>query len=365
MKAATITTFLPAPEMPAQTSAWTRLTMKMRQQPLWLAVTPSVFITLIMGWIDRVTGWELSLFIFYAFPIVLAVWWGGSRAGIGSALLCGGVWWVANTDTHPYETLAGFVWALINREFYFFVMVFAVVVVRKKQDDDAARIRMLEERRQLEQDIVRVSEHEQQRIGQDLHDGLCQQLAAIGCATRVLADELQSRQVPEACDAVMIEESIQQAVMEARNLARGIFPVHVDRDGLSAALSDLVRITSKFTGVSIKVEENTEIHLASPEAAMHLYRIVQEAVANAVRHGAADQILIRLDFHKDTLELSIEDNGSGFTQEKKSTDGGMGLRTMYYRAQSLSAQLAVKPRPGGGTIVQCLLPAQFLPHTFP
>lgn len=365
MKSATITTFLPAPETPVQTSAWTRLTMKMRKQSLWLAVTPSVLITLIMGWIDRVTGWELSLFIFYAFPIVLAVWWEGNRAGIGIALLCGVVWWVANAATHPYETLVGFAWALINREFYFFVVVFAVAVVRRKQDDDAARIRMLEERRQLEQDIVRVSEHEQQRIGQDLHDGLCQQLAAIGCATRVLAEDLQSRQVPEACDAVMIEESIQQAVIEARNLARGIFPVHVDRDGLSAALSDLVRITSKFTGVSIEVEENTEIHLANPEAAMHLYRIVQEAVANAVRHGAADRIIIRLDLQDGRLEMNIEDNGSGLPQDRKSTGNGMGLRTMYYRAQSLGAQLAVKPHPKRGTIVQCLLPSQFLPHAPP
>lgn len=361
MKSAALTSFFPEPVAAVQTSAWTRLTMAMRRRPLWVALMPSVFITVIMGWLDLATGWELSLFIFYAFPIVLAVWWGESRAGIGCAVLCGVVWWVANAATHPYETLVGFAWAFINREFYFFVVVFAVVVVRRKQDDDAARIRMLEERRQLEQDIVRVSEHEQQRIGQDLHDGLCQQLAAIGCATRVLAEELQSRQVPEASDAVMIEESIQQAVMETRNLARGIFPVHVDRDGLSAALSDLVRTTSKFTGVSIEIEESTEIHLASPETAMHLYRIVQEAVANAVRHGAADRIRIGLQLQEREMEMSIEDNGRGLPMEKKSTGVGMGLRTMYYRAQSLGAQLAIKPRPGGGTIVQCLLPLKSLP----
>ncbi len=364
MKANVISSFLSEPKVPPLSGAWTRLTIAMRSQPLWIALLPSVLMTLLMGWLDQVTGWEISLFIFYAFPIVLAVWWNGSEAGFGVALLCGAVWWAANVNNHPYETWLGFTWSLINREFYFCVVVFAVAVVRKKQDDDAARIQMLEERRQLEQDFVRVSEHEQQRIGQDLHDGLCQQLAAIGCATRVLAEDLQSRQMPEARDAVMIEESIQQAVMEARNLARGIFPVHVDRDGLSAALSDLVRTTSRLTGVKIEVEENTEIHLSSPEKAMNLYRIVQEAVANAVRHGGAERILIRLNSSDAMLEMSVEDDGSGITPERKSNNAGMGLRTMHYRAQALEADFEIKPRPGGGTIVQCCLPVK-TPSTNP
>lgn len=333
---------------------WHELTIFMRRQPRWLSLLPPLFLTLMMGWLDDVTGWEVSLFIFYAVPIVIAVWWDGIGAGLIITGLAGAAWWIANRDTHPYETQLGYTWALFNREFYFGVVVFAVMAARKKQDADSARIEMLEERRQLEADIVSVSEHEQQRIGRDLHDGLCQHLAAIGCAARVLAEELQARSIPEAHDAIMIEESIQQAVLEARNLAHGIFPVHVDRNGLSAALSGLARSTSRLTGVRIRMEETAEVHLEAPEAAMHLYRIAQEAVANAVRHGAAREIIISLHVGETQLEMRIEDNGSGLPSN--GSPAGMGLRTMRYRAQMLGAELTIQNRPGGGTAVSCRLP---------
>jgi signal transduction histidine kinase len=252
--------------------------------------------------------------------------------------------------------MLGYSWALVNREFYFCVVVFAVMAVRNQQEADDARIHMLEERRQLEEDIVSVSEHEQQRIGRDLHDGLCQHLAAIGCAARVLADDLQAQSVPEARDAVMIEESIRQAVLEARNLAHGIFPVHVDRNGLCAALSDLARETSRLTGVTIRVDEASEVYLDNPEHSMHLYRIAQEAVANAVRHGQAKEIVIVLHPTPGYLELRIDDDGIGIFNNKKKHAAGMGLRTMRYRAQILNSRLEIQPRASGGTSVTCRLP---------
>lgn len=358
MKASTITTLFPPVPEKSPSGAWAAVTNAMRLQPAWIATVLPLIMTLLMGLLDYATGWEVSLFIFYAVPIILAVWWSGSRAGLFVAIVSGVVWWIANDSTHPYETELGYAWALINREFYFCVVVFAVTAVRNKQDADAARIRMLEERRQLERDIVSVSEHEQQRIGQDLHDGLCQHLAAIGCAARVLADELQSKSVTEAHDAVLIEESIQHAVMEARNLAHGIFPVHVDRNGLATALADLARMTSRLTGVSIEIKEGAEVFLEDPAASMHLYRIAQEAVANAVRHGAAKQVNIRLHYVGSELELRIEDDGVGIASAQMKPGDGMGLRTMQYRAQAMGAAVEVKPRAGGGTSVTCRLPVQ-------
>jgi signal transduction histidine kinase len=347
---------------PKLRSAWSVVTQVMRRQPWWVALAPSVVLTLLMGWLDDVTGWEVSLFIFYAVPIVIAVWWIGISAGLFITALAGAAWWFANLDTHPYITLLGYSWALVNREFYFCVVVFAVMAVRNKQEADDARIRMLEEQRQLEEDIVSVSEHEQQRIGRDLHDGLCQHLAAIGCAARVLADDLRAQAVPAARDAVMIEESIQQAVLEARNLAHGIFPVHVDRNGLSAALSDLARVTSRLTGVSIRFEEASEVHLDNPEFSMHLYRIAQEAVANAVRHGQAKEIIITLHLTPGSLVLQIDDDGKGIPDTPKKNTGGMGLRTMRYRAQILGSRLQIQPRAGGGTSVTCRLPIASQTH---
>ena len=342
---------------PRPRSLWSVVTLVMRRQPWWVAVLPSTLLTLLMGWVDDATGWEVSLFIFYAVPIVMAVWWIGVKSGLFITAIAGVAWWFANLDTHPYETVLGYSWALVNREFYFCVVVFAVMAVRSQQEADDSRIRMLEERRQLEEDIVSVSEHEQQRIGRDLHDGLCQHLAAIGCAARVLADDLQAQALPAAHDAVMIEESIREAVLEARNLAHGIFPVHVDRNGLSTALSDLARMTSRLTGVDIRIEEDSEVHLDNPEYSMHLYRIAQEAVANAVRHGRAREIVIGLHLTPGYLELRIDDDGVGLLDSgKKKHTAGMGLRTMRYRAQILNSRLEIQPRASGGTSVTCRLP---------
>jgi signal transduction histidine kinase len=347
------------------------MTVWMRSTSPWVANILPTLLTLLMAWLDYETGWEVSLFIFYAVPIVMAVWWAGPKSGIVMVIFSGVVWWVANHGSHPYETSFGYAWALINRLFYFGVVVFAVGIVRNKQEADSRHIRMLEERRQMEQDIVRVSEHEQQRIGQDLHDGLCQQLAAIGLAVRALADDLKTRDTTAAHDADQIEESIQQAVLEARSLARGIFPVHVDRAGLSPALQDLARSTSRLTGVKIEVRELAEVQIEHPDTAMHLYRIAQEAVANGVRHGGAQHIIISLLISGSSVELRIEDDGTGMPDfsaaAARPRSGGMGLRTMRYRAQMLGAHLDILPRTGGGTCVSCRLPllTQTEPQTWP
>ncbi len=313
-------------------------------------------ITLI-GWADYLTGWELSLFILYAAPIILAVWRFGITAGILSASLSSIVWLFANQSTNPYQTDFGYIWAMISRLFYFGVVVFAVLEVRKKQEAAAAHIKMLEEQRQLELDIVRVSEHEQQRIGQDLHDGICQQLAAIGCAARVLAEELEAQGNAEASDAAMIEKSLQQAVLEARNLARGIFPVHVDRSGLGAALVDLARVMTRLTGIEVRVEGDTELSVDSPGISMHLYRIAQEAIANALKHSGASAITIYLRQLRSDLEVRIEDDGVGLPTQP-SPGRGMGLRTMRYRAQAIGSILETGLRETGGTYISCRLNQQ-------
>jgi signal transduction histidine kinase len=331
------------------------LTVRMRASPLWLSLLAPMLLTVLIGWLDNSTSFEVSWFIFYALPIILAVWWSGARGGMAMAVISGGVWWVANRYSSPYHTLMGYAWAMVNREFYFCVLVFAVNAVRSKQDADAAHIQMLEERRQLELDIIKVSEHEQQRIGQDLHDGLCQQLAAIGCAVHALAEELHVLKLPVAQDAAMVKESVHQVVADARDLARGIFPVHVDDSGFSVALKEMASNTSRLTGVSIHIQESCEIHIDSPKVAMHLYRIAQEAVANAVRHGGAREIIIVVSRSDDVLEMRLEDDGVGVTADETQMAAGMGLRTMRYRAQSVGASFEITPRAVGGTCVCCRL----------
>ncbi len=328
---------------------------KLAAFPSWVVGILVTLLTLVIGWADYASGWELSLFIFYAAPIIIAVWHLGARAGLLSALLCSVVWLAANDASNPYATRIGFLWAMVTRFFYFGVVVFAVSAIRNKQEADAAHIKMLEEQRLLEMEILSVSEHEQQRIGQDLHDGICQQLAAIGCAARVLSDDLQVKSAPEARDAALIEESIQMAVIEARSLARGIFPVHEDRNGLAAALTELAGTTARLTGIPVEAVDCDEVTINSPEVSKHLYRIAQEALANAIHHSKASRITLSLRIVDNNLELQVEDDGTGIAAATISRSEGMGMRTMRYRSKSIGATLDILPRQSGGTRVRCRL----------
>lgn len=310
---------------------------------------------LAIAWVDQATGWELSLLAVYALPILLAVRLMGRNAGVVMALLHGPIWWIANEGSQPYTTAWGYNWTMISRVIVFALIAVGANAIRSKQEADKARIEMLEQVRRLQAEIVSASEHEQQRIGQDLHDGLCQQLAAIGCAARALAEDLQAHQLVEAKDAEKIESAIQQAVMEARSMAHGIFPVHVDHTGLSIALSELAQNTRRLTGTAIEVDHVADVQIESPEVAMHLYRIAQEAVANAVRHSGASQVVISLLMEGSYLKLTINDNGRGIEASEGWEGLGMGLRTMHYRAHAMGAELAIAEGSHGGTSVCCSL----------
>lgn len=349
-------------------ATWDQWMHKLQSRPAWFRLSLVISLMAFIGWLDLVTGWELSLFVFYLVPVLMAVWLLGRNAGLVLAFAHGPIWWLANFSSQPYETSWGYNWAMISRIIVFGFIALGASAMRSKQETDAARIKMLEKVRQLQAEIVSAAEYQQQRIGQDLHDGLCQQLAAIGCAARALAEDLQLRSLDEAADAEKIESAIQQAVLEARSMARGIFPVHVDHTGLSTALAELAQNTQRLTGMSVEVKDAADVQIENPEVSMHLYRIAQEAVANAVRHSGAAGVQISLFTDGNHLVLSIADDGTG-THSKSSDDArGMGLRTMQYRAHAIGALLDIFNPPGGGTTVRCRLkvkmttPLSSLPH---
>lgn len=332
------------------------LTGALQKQPAWVLWLALLSSSVGLGYLDYIFSWEVSLFVFYALPIMAAVWTLGKGAALFMALVSGIVWWFANRADHPYQTQMGYAWAMVSRMLYFAFVAIGAAAIRHKQQADAEKIRMLEELRKLETDILAVGENERQRIGQDLHDGLCQQLAAIGCAARVLADDLQRDGRPEADDAAQIEQAMQQAASEARSLARGIFPVHVDQSGLQMALQELAGSTERLTGIPITLVRGAEeVRIPSPETAMHLFRIAQEAVANAVKHSGASRICIQLQVDGSLLRLSVDDDGIGIAQHGILCGSRMGLRTMNYRAQSIGAALRVARSRSGGTEVVCEL----------
>jgi signal transduction histidine kinase len=322
--------------------------------PRWVTSSASWAIAVVLGWTDYATGNEVSLFALYAIPIFMAVWFGTWRDGLLMAVACTAIWWVANWADSPFTTWWGYHIAAASRGALFIMVAAASALFKSKQEGDRTRLDAMERTRELEQEIVRVSETEQRRIGQDLHDGLCQHLAAIGFAAKSLADDLEKYALPETSAAKEIEALLKQAVIETRDLARGMFPVQMDGAGLSAALQGLADTTSRLTSIKVIFTEVGQVQISDAAVAMHLYRIAQESVNNAVKHAAAKRIFITLEGLGEVLRLRIDDDGKGFFQQEDVAKG-MGMRTMAYRARLIGGTLEIQERDGPGTCVWCEL----------
>lgn len=213
----------------------------------------------------------------------------------------------------------------------------------------------LTERRELEREVLEISEREQRRIGHDLHDGLCQELAGIELRSRVLEQRLAVRGLREDSDqAGKLSRLVRETIAHTRSLARGLSPVMKNSEGLAAALQELATNTADLFHIGCELEggEDRWSALADPVAAGHLYRIAQEAVSNAIKHGRARRVTIRLAGNPDVLTLSVRDDGVGFP-EVMPAGVGMGMRVMRYRAGMISGELSVGRGQSGGTVVSC------------
>jgi PAS domain S-box-containing protein len=209
------------------------------------------------------------------------------------------------------------------------------------------------ERRELEEELLNASSREQQRIGQDLHDSLCQQLAGIEFQNSVLVQQLSK--TPEAqAEAARIGELIRNATKQARALARGLSPVEIEPNGLMSALNNLAINATNLFRVLCSFECPQPVLLDNRISATHLYRIAQEAIGNAVKHGQAKTVVVNLKHVDQELVLSVKDDGIGFSQDGRGSEG-MGLRIMEYRADMIGAMLRIDSVKGGGTTVACRL----------
>jgi PAS domain S-box-containing protein len=212
------------------------------------------------------------------------------------------------------------------------------------------------ERRGLEEELLNISSREQRHIGQDLHDGLCQQLIGIEFRNSVLVQQLQD--VPTAqTEAAKIGESIRDVTRQARALARGLSPVQIETNGLMAALESLAANTAKLFCVACSFECPRPVLVENPAVATHLYRIAQEAIGNAIKHAQPQSIVVSLKQSEGELTLTIRDDGSGFVKGSSVLEG-MGLRIMEYRADMIGAMLRVDSVLGKGTTVACRLKAR-------
>jgi signal transduction histidine kinase len=202
----------------------------------------------------------------------------------------------------------------------------------------------------LERDILEVSEMERERIGQDLHDDLGQILTGISLLCKSLQQALETTAPEEAYDVGRIDDLMRQAISQTRQLARGLMPIGLEQHGLNGALEELTTNVDSLPGVSCTYR-GIQVDLERSDA-RHLYRIAQEAINNAIKHGRATQIHVRLQIEEERHTLTVEDNGVGIRNPVDSAEG-MGLRLMSYRARKLGGTLEVVRAAGGGTTVRC------------
>ncbi len=210
------------------------------------------------------------------------------------------------------------------------------------------------ERKRLEKEILRISELEQKRIGHDLHDGLCQHLAGIEFMSQVLQQRLAAKSRAEAASAAEIARLVRQAISQTRDLARGLSPVVLESQGLMSALEELAASTEKVFKIDCVFQCDTPVLVHDNTVATHLYRIAQEAVGNAVKHGRARRVTLTLTSTPECVVLAVRDNGAGMPETMTNVKG-MGLHIMHYRAAIIGASLAIQKEPGNGTAVICSL----------
>jgi signal transduction histidine kinase len=208
-------------------------------------------------------------------------------------------------------------------------------------------------RQGLEGEILSVSDREQQRLGQELHDGLCQHLTAVAFMSRSIAMRLKNHRVIEVSDIEKIAQLVNDAAADTRNLSRALHRVDVDAAGLVDALQDLV--DREIWRTPCRLELKPSFRIEDDAAAAHLYRIAREAVINANKHAQAREIIVKLQKSRREMVLHVIDDGVGLSDERK-LKKGLGLHIMNYRAQSAGGRLEVESTKTGGTRVSCYLP---------
>ena len=214
-------------------------------------------------------------------------------------------------------------------------------------------IREVAQRREAEQAILDISSREHRRLGQDLHDGVCQTLAGIRLVVEDMKEHHSDAETGRSADLEKIESGLTQALAQADAVSRGLYPVELEKNGLMSALEELADKISNLYEVECRFRCWEPILIQDGAVANHLYRIAQESVINAIKGGKAKRIHLSLLRQKQRVLLRIADNGIGLQNSSKRN--GMGIQIMKYRARVISAELQFRSRANGSTVVSCTL----------
>jgi PAS domain S-box-containing protein len=220
----------------------------------------------------------------------------------------------------------------------------------------SAIARDITERKTLQREVLEIAAREQRRIGQDLHDGIGQELTGLAMLAQRLAGILADKALPEAGAGAKIASGLDQALTHVRALSKGLVPVEVDAEGLMVALRELAARAGELNGIGCTFRCREPVAILDNQTPTHLYRMSQEALTNAIKHGRARHVVISLEAEGDLVTLKVRDDGVGFQEPSKDV-AGTGLRIMRYRAELIGAKLTIEPAASQGTIVTCTLPA--------
>ncbi len=207
----------------------------------------------------------------------------------------------------------------------------------------------MERRRLLEQEVIAISGEVMERVGQDLHDGLSQKLAALSMLAKALESRLSAQSHPDAAAARELVRFLNEAIVDTREIARGLYPAELEKNGLVPAVQELVTKARRVGGVDVRLEVKRKPVREDASIAIQIYRIVQEALGNALKHSRAGHIAVFMDADGDTVRVDIADDGIGIPEDLSGTKG-MGLRIMLYRAKMMDAKLEIERQRKGTRI---------------
>ncbi len=326
-----------------------------------------VWVTLV-GLVDYITGYETFFFTFYLLALFLATWRLGGVFGALIAALSVTAWVSSNIEAGAhYSSYFVPVWNALILFTIYLILVVLLVMLKELREELEERVRLrtaaltreMQERMRLQKELLETSDREQRRIGRVLHDGLCQHLTGTALAGHFLGQKLTDKSAVEAAEATRLVQLVEEAIELTRDLALQLDPVELKAGKLTDHLSDLAAGVSEKCKVACRFECSMTAPLEDAAVATHLFRIAQEAVANAVKHGQAAHINICLDAAGDEIVLTVTDDGVGLPG-KISDGAGMGLRAMAYRADLIGATFNLERLPTRGTRMTCVMPASGL-----
>ena len=327
----------------------------LRLRRTWL-VTACVILVCIVGYADYATAYDRPMLLFYLLPISLAAWFGGFGFSFATAIACIGAWLLSDVAAgNPFEG-----WWNLAMAFAAFVLFAGILsklstLIReldRRVDERTAELKHeMAERQRLDREIAQVADRERRRLGHDLHDRLGQHLIGTALAAQAIKEKLDKRSAPEAADVGNLARHLDEGVDLTRKLARGFYSPELDAEGLPEALRHLAdNVTDRFQ-VNCVFHGDHSIRIQDSTIANQLYRIAQEAVTNAVKHAAANNIEIRLAMDDREVCLAILDDGIGFPEKQESK--GIGLRLMRHGGELIGGKFDIRRSGKRGTIATC------------